>query len=86
MNNYSLKITTQNLSKTFFYYENDNLNFEQAKNKLKQALKKFEDFKIKGIEPVVYDDRNRAIRVTNIDVKNMEAKWLELFILRYALD
>ena len=57
----------------FFYYENDNLNFEQAKIKLKQALKKFEDFKIKGIEPVVYDDRNRAIRVTNIEiVKNME--------------
>ena len=72
MNNYSLKVTTQNLSKTFFYYENDNLNFEQAKNKLKQALKKFEDFKIKGIEPVVYDDRNRAIKVTNIEiVKNM---------------
>ena len=48
MNNYSLKVTTQNLSKTFFYYENDNLNFEQAKNKLKQALKKFEDFKRKN--------------------------------------
>ena len=75
MNNYSLKVTTQNLSKIFFYYENDNLNFKQAKNKLKQALKKFEDFKIKGIEPVVYDDRNRAIRVTNIEiVKNMESK------------
>ena len=72
---YSLKVTTQNLSKTFFYYENDNLNFKQAKNKLKQALKKFEDFKIKGIEPVVYDDRNRAIRVTNIEiVKNKEVK------------
>tara|TARA_R100000742_G_C4274070_1_gene93888 strand:+ start:860 stop:1087 length:228 start_codon:yes stop_codon:yes gene_type:complete len=75
MHKYSLKLTTQNLSKTFFAYENDNLNFEQAKNKLKQALKKFEDYKIKGIEPVVYDDRNRAIRVTNIEiVKNMEVK------------
>ena len=75
MNNQALKVTTQNLSKTFFYYENDNLNFEQAKNKLKQALKKFEDYKLKGIEPVVYDDRNRAIKVTNIEiVNNMEVK------------
>ena len=87
MNNYSLKVTTQNLSKTFFYFENDNLNFEQAANKLKQALKKFEDYKLKGIEPVVYDDRNRAIKVTNIEiVKNMEVKWLELYISHYALD
>ena len=75
MNNYSLKVTTQNLSKTFFYFENDNLNFEQAANKLKQALKKFKDYKLKGIEPVVYDDRNRAIKVTNIEIiNNMEVE------------
>tara|TARA_Y100000296_G_scaffold4715_1_gene6070 strand:- start:59 stop:286 length:228 start_codon:yes stop_codon:yes gene_type:complete len=75
MNNYSLKVTTQNLSKTFFYFENDKLNLDQAKQKLRIFLEKFEDFKIKGIEPVVYDDRNRAVRVTNIEiVKNMEVK------------
>jgi len=76
MNNYSLKVTTQNLSKTFFYFENDKLNLDQAKQKLRIFLEKFEDFKLKGIEPVVYDDRNRAIKVTNIEIiNNMEVKW-----------
>ena len=75
MNNYSLKVTTQNLSKTFFYFENDKLNLDQAKQKLRIFLEKFEDFKLKGIEPVVYDDRNRAIKVTNIEIiNNMEIK------------
>ncbi len=75
MNNYSLKVTTQNLSKTFFYFENDKLNLDQAKQKLRIFLEKFEDFKLKGIEPVVYDDRNRAIKVTNIEIiNNMEVK------------
>ena len=79
MNNYSLKVTTQNLSKTFFYFENDKLNLDQAKQKLRIFLEKFEDFKLKGIEPVVYDDRNRAIKVTNIEiVNNMEVKWINL--------
>jgi|TARA_R100000030_G_scaffold90228_1_gene74797 hypothetical protein len=73
--NYCLKVTTQNLSKTFFYYEKNNLNFVEAKEKLKNALKKFEDYKLKGIEPVVYDDRNRPIRVTKIEIiSNLEAK------------
>jgi len=29
MNTYSLKVDTQNLSKSFIYYENDNLNFDR---------------------------------------------------------
>ena len=75
MKNYSLKVTTQNLSKTFFYFENDKLNLDQAKQKLRIFLEKFEDFKLKGIEPVVYDDRNRPIKVTNIEIiNNMEVK------------
>jgi len=78
MNNYSLKVTTQNLSKTFFYFENDKLNLDQAKQKLRIFLEKFEDFKLKGIEPVVYDDRNRPIKVTNIEIiNNMEVKWIK---------
>jgi len=83
MNNYSLKVTTQNLSKTFFYFENDKLNLDQAKQKLRIFLEKFEDFKLKGIEPVVYDDRNRPIKVTNIEIiNNMEVKWQRKFILK----
>jgi len=72
---YSLLVKTQNLSKTFIYFENDKLNLDQAKQKLRIFLEKFEDFKLKGIEPVVYDDRNRAIKVTNIEIiNNMEIK------------
>tara|TARA_R100001510_G_scaffold53234_1_gene54661 strand:+ start:92 stop:310 length:219 start_codon:yes stop_codon:yes gene_type:complete len=66
MNTYSLKVDTQNLSKSFIYYENDNLNFDEATEKLKIHLEKYNDFISKGIEPVVYDDRNRAIKVTKM--------------------
>ena len=66
MNTYSLKVDTQNLSKSFIYYENDNLNFDEATKKLKIHLEKYNDFISKGIQPVVYDNRNRAIKVTKM--------------------
>ena len=66
MKTYSIKVDTQNLSKSFIYYENDNLNFDEATEKLKIHLEKYNDFISKGIEPVVYDDRNRAIKVTKM--------------------
>ena len=66
MKTYSIKVDTQNLGKSFIYYENDNLNFDEATEKLKIHLEKYNDFISKGIEPVVYDDRNRAIKVTKM--------------------
>lgn len=63
---YSIKVDTQNLSKSFIYYENDNLNLQKATEKLKMHLEKYNDFISKGIKPIVYDDRNRAIKVTKI--------------------
>ena len=63
MNTYSIKVDTQNLSKSFIYYEKDRLNLEQAKEKLKISLNRYNQYIFKGIEPVVYDDRNRAIKV-----------------------
>ena len=66
MQSYSIKVDTQNLSKSFIYYENDNLNFEEANKKLKVHLNKYNEYISKGIKPVVYDDRNRAIKVTKM--------------------
>jgi len=66
MKTYSIKVETQNLSKSFVYYEADNLNYETANNKLKTHQKKYIDFISKGIEPVVYDNRNRPVKVTKM--------------------
>ena len=63
MNTYSIKVDTQNLSKSFIYYEKDRLNLEQAKEKLKISLNRYNQYISKGIEPVVYDNRNRAVKV-----------------------
>lgn len=66
MSTYSIKVDTQNLSKSFIYYEKDRLNLEQAKEKLKISLNRYNQYISKGIEPVVYDNRNRAVKVTKI--------------------
>jgi len=63
MSTYSIKVDTQNLSKSFIYYEKDKLTLEQAQEKFKMKLNIFDHFLNKGIEPVVYDDRNRPIKV-----------------------
>ena len=63
MSTYSIKVDTQNLSKSFIYYEKDRLNLEQAKEKLKISLNRYNQYISKGIEPVVYDNRNRAVKV-----------------------
>ena len=63
MNTYSIKVDTQNLSKSFIYYENDKLSYEAAKKKLDNVLLKNSQYIKQGIEPVVYDNRNRAIKV-----------------------
>ena len=70
MNTYSIKVDTQNLSKSFIYYEKDRLNLEQAKEKLKISLNRYNQYIFKGIEPVVYDDRNRAKVTKMYLVKN----------------
>ena len=66
MSTYSIKVDTQNLSKSFIYYEKDRLNLEQAKEKLKISLNRYNQYISKGIEPVVYDNRNRAVKVTKM--------------------
>ena len=44
MNTYSIKVDTQNLSKSFIYYEKDRLNLEQAKEKLKISLNQYNKY------------------------------------------
>jgi hypothetical protein len=66
MSTYSIKVDTQNLSKSFIYYEKDRLNLEQAKEKLNISLNRYNQYISKGIEPVVYNDRNRAVKVTKM--------------------
>jgi len=66
MNTYSIRVDTLNLSKSFIYYEKDKLNLEQAKEKLKISLNQYNKYISEGIDPVVYDDRNRAVKVTKM--------------------
>ena len=63
MKTYSIKVDTQNLSKSFIYFEDKNFSYDQALNELKKHESKFKTMIGNNITPVVYDDRNRAIKV-----------------------
>ena len=66
MKTYSIKVDTQNLSKSFIYFEDKNFSYDQALNELKKHQSKFKSMIDNNIMPVVYDDRNRSIRVRKI--------------------
>ena len=63
MKTYSIKVDTQNLSKSFIYFEDKNFSYDQALNELKKHQSKFKSMIDNNITPVVYDDRNRSIKV-----------------------
>ena len=44
MTTYVIKVDTQNLSKSFIYFENENLSYSQATDRLKDYQSKFNEF------------------------------------------
>ena len=59
MTTYAIKVDTLNLSKSFIYFENENLTYSQALDRLKDYQNRFNDFIKKGIVPTLTDDRQQ---------------------------
>ena len=68
MTTYAIKVDTLNLSKSFIYFENENLTYSQALDRLKDYQSRFNDFIKKGIVPTLADDRQRELKITKISI------------------
>ena len=68
MTTYAIKVDTLNLSKSFIYFENENLTYSQALDRLKDYQNRFNDFIKKGIVPTLTDDRQRELKITKISI------------------
>ena len=68
MTTYAIKVDTQNLSKSFIYFENENLTYSQAQDRLKDYQNRFNDFIKKGIVPTLTDDRQRQLKITKMSI------------------
>lgn len=68
MTTYAIKVDTLNLSKSFIYFEDENLTYSQAQDRLKDYQNRFNDFIKKGIVPTLIDDRQRELKITKISI------------------
>lgn len=68
MTTYAIKVDTLNLSKSFIYFENENLTYSQAQDKLKDYQNRFNEFIKKGIVPTLTDDRQRQLKITKMSI------------------
>jgi hypothetical protein len=68
MTTYVIKVDTLNLSKSFIYFENENLTYSQALDRLKDYQSKFNEFIKNGIVPTLADDRQRELKITKISI------------------
>lgn len=68
MTTYAIKVDTLNLSKSFIYFENENLTYSQAQDRLKDYQNRFNDFIKKGIVPTLTDDRQRQLKITKMSI------------------
>ena len=68
MTTYAIKVDTLNLSKSFIYFEDENLTYSQAQDRLKDYQNRFNDFIKKGIVPTLSDDRQRELRITKMSI------------------
>ena len=65
---YAIKVTTQNLSTSFIFFEDDNLNKYQIEKKYKEMNNKYEQAINDGIEPYIKDNRNRYLLIREIEI------------------
>ena len=68
MTTYAIKVDTLNLNKSFIYFENENLTYSQAQDRLKDYQNRFNEFIKKGIVPTLTDDRQRQLKITKISI------------------
>ncbi len=65
---YAIKVTTQNLSKSFIFFEDDNLNKYQIEKKYKEMNNKYKQALNNGTEPCIKDNRNRYLLIREIKI------------------
>ena len=68
MKTYAIKADTQNLSKSFIYFEDKNLSYSQAQDSLKDFQNKFNEMVKNKITPTINDDRDRACKITKLSI------------------
>ena len=68
MTTYAIKVDTLNLSKQFIFFENENLTYSQAMDRLKNYQNRFNEFVKKGIIPTLTDDRQRQLKIVKMSL------------------
>jgi hypothetical protein len=68
MTTYAIKVDTLNLSKSFIYFENENLTYSQAQDRLKDYQNRFNEFVKKGIVATLTDDKQRELKITKMSI------------------
>jgi hypothetical protein len=67
---FAIKVNTLNSSKSFIMFENENLSYTEAKEKLNQYNEKIKQLLAKGIKPTIKDDRGNNCKITNLEIVN----------------
>jgi hypothetical protein len=65
---YAIKVKTQNLSTSFIFFEDDNLNKYQIEKKYKEMNNKYKQAISNGIDPCIKDERNRYLLIREIEI------------------
>ena len=67
---YAIRVNTQNKSKSFIFFENDNLDIYQIEEKYKKMINKYKQAINTGIKPTIKDNRNNYLLITDIEIIN----------------
>ena len=65
---YAIRVKTQNLSTSFIFFEDDNLNKYKIEKKYKEMNNKYKQAINNGIEPCIKDERNRYLLIREIEI------------------
>lgn len=67
---YAIRVNTQNKSKSFIFFENDNLDIYEIQKEYSQMINKYNQAKTNGIKPTIKDNRNNHLLIRNIEIIN----------------
>ena len=67
---YAIRVNTQNKSKSFIFFENDNLDIYQIEEKYKKMINKYKQAINSDIKPTIKNNRNNYLLITDIEIIN----------------
>ena len=67
---YAIRVNTQNKSKSFIFFENDNLDYNKIRKHYSQMINKYNHAKNNGVNPTIKDNRNNYLLIRNIEIIN----------------